>query len=230
MIGFALIVAFLLTIFPVGIWARQHMENRFAVKPDLPEKIDGIIVLGGAVNPRLSEEYGLLNVVGNIERLIEFVNLLEAYPEAKGVFSGGSASLVHQHYKEGDWAEVYFEMRGVDPARLVLERESRNTYENAVNSKSLVMPKEGESWVLVTSASHMPRAVGVFRKQGWDIIPYPVDHSFGKAIGIYFEVNFAKSANYLYSSLYEMIGLVAYYFTGKTSELYPAPKTGVASE
>ena len=56
-----------------------------------------------------------------------------------------------------------------------MERRSRNTQENAEFSKALVAPKEGERWLLVTSAFHMPRSVGLFRKAGFAVEPYPVD-------------------------------------------------------
>jgi DUF218 domain len=60
--------------------------------------------------------------------------------------------------------------------RIIVERKSRNTTENAAFTKQLVMPKPGERWLLVTSAMHMPRAVGVFRKAGFAVDAYPVGY------------------------------------------------------
>ena len=68
---------------------------------------------------------------------------------------------------------------GLDARRILVETRSRNTYENAVYSKELAQPQPGQIWLLVTSANHMPRAVGCFRAVGFDVIPYPVDYDTG---------------------------------------------------
>ena len=65
---------------------------------------------------------------------------------------------------------------GVPEAGIIYETTSRNTYENAVNSLDVAVPQPGSRWVLVTSAAHMPRAMGAFEAAGWkNITPYPVD-------------------------------------------------------
>ena len=63
---------------------------------------------------------------------------------------------------------------GVPPERMLFETAARNTHENAVLAHALAKPRPGETWLLVTSASHMPRSVGVFRRAGWDVVPWPV--------------------------------------------------------
>ena len=105
--------------------------------------------------------------------------LARRFPNARVVFSGGSANLISNDAREADFAGAIFESLGVDKSRLIMERESRNTQENAEFSKALVKPKEGERWVLVTSAFHMPRSVGLFRKAGFAVEPYPVDWRVG---------------------------------------------------
>src|SRR5207248_10072596 len=64
---------------------------------------------------------------------------------------------------------------GVAENRIVLEERSRSTHENAVFAKELIRPSTAETWILVTSAFHMPRAVASFRAVDWPVIPYPVD-------------------------------------------------------
>ena len=76
---------------------------------------------------------------------------------------------------EAKFALPLLESLGVARDRITLEDHSRNTVENAVYSKAIVQPKPGERWLLVTSAYHMPRAIGVFRKAGFPVEPYPVD-------------------------------------------------------
>jgi len=72
-----------------------------------------------------------------------------------------------------------FESFGIAKDRLMMERRSLNTRENAEFTKAMVSPKSGERWLLVTSAHHMPRSVGIFRRVGFEVEPYPVDWRTG---------------------------------------------------
>ena len=113
---------------------------------------------------------------------------------------------------------------GLDQGDVVYEDRSRNTFENALFTRDLVKPKEGERWLLVTSAMHMPRAVGVFRKVGFPVIAYPVDFrtngEFWRA-GVPGDTGSAVSM--VENAMHEWLGLIAYRLTGKTDALFPAP-------
>lgn len=103
-----------------------------------------------------------------------------------------------------------------------MERRSRNTYENAVFTKALVAPKPGERWLLVTSAYHMPRSVGLFRRAGFLVEPYPVDWRIGERVFAFENV----SADGLFRTdiaVREWLGLLAYRLSGRTGELLPGP-------
>ena len=117
-------------------------------------------------------------------RLIEAAVLAHRYPNARIIFSGGSANLISADAREADYAAAMFESLGVSRERLTMERRSRNTQENAEFSKVIAAPKSGERWLLVTSAYHMPRSVGLFRKAGFAVEPYPVDWRTGKPADI----------------------------------------------
>ena len=95
-----------------------------------------------------------------------FVILAKRYPGAKLVFTGGSGAIEQGVSNEAEYARILLEQLGLPPDRVVFETTSRTTWENAVNTYALVKPQPSESWILLTSASHMPRAVGVFRKLG----------------------------------------------------------------
>ena len=69
-----------------------------------------------------------------------------------------------------------FHKLGIAVDRIHYEDQSRNTAENAVLTKRVVKPSDGGQWIVITSAFHMPRAIGTFRKAGWQAIPYPVDY------------------------------------------------------
>jgi uncharacterized SAM-binding protein YcdF (DUF218 family) len=132
--------------------------------------------------------------------------------------------LISNEAREADFAGAIFEGLGIDKSRLIMERDSRNTLENAVFSKALVVPKEGERWLLVTSASHMPRSVGLFRKAGFAVEPYPVDWRVGGRSDIFNFTNIAiDGLGRTDMAVREWMGLIAYRVTGKIDDLLPGP-------
>jgi uncharacterized SAM-binding protein YcdF (DUF218 family) len=185
---------------------------------------DGIIVLGGSIQADLSVAHGTPVVIGAPDRLIAAAGLAHRYPNARILFTGGSAKLISNGAREADFASAIFESLGIDKSRLIMERDSRNTLENAVFSKALVVPKEGERWLLVTSASHMPRSVGLFRKAGFAVEPYPVDWRVGGRGDIFNFTNIAiDGLGRTDVAVREWMGLIAYRATGKIDELLPGP-------
>ncbi|MDH5749991.1 MAG: YdcF family protein [Rhodospirillales bacterium] len=223
LIGLSTLFALIIAIVPVGTWLSGVLEDRFPAIKALPDKVDGIIVLGGVINPRLTQARGQPAVGGAVERLLAFAQLAKRYPEANLVFTAGSGSLLHQNLKEAHLVGPVFEQLGVNPARIIYEDQSRNTFENATYSRRLVNPGAKENWILVTSAFHMPRAVGCFRKIGWNVIPYPVDYSTLGNNDLQLRFNFTYGAGRLGGALHEWLGLFVYWITGKTDAFIPAP-------
>jgi uncharacterized SAM-binding protein YcdF (DUF218 family) len=123
---------------------------------------------------------------------------------------------------EAQVAEPYFLKSGISPQRLVLENKSRNTAENASYTKQLIDPLPNENWLLITSAYHMPRAMGVFCQQNWQVIPYPVDHQTTEVKYSPSRYSLINHADQLVMASHEWLGLLAYYLTGKTQQLLPA--------
>ena len=78
---------------------------------------------------------------------------------------------------------------GLDTNRLIFENSSRNTYENILFSKKIIIPKKNEKWLLITSASHMKRAQLVAEKNNWNFIPYAVDFKNLKNFKFIFNLN-----------------------------------------
>ena len=215
------ILLIVITFFPVGEWLLYPLESRFQTNPVLPEKIDGIIVLSGAEDTLLSHRWDQVELNAAADRNFAFLALARQYPSAKLIFSGGTGSLTHQQYKAADVAKILFAQQGIDATRVIYERESRNTYENAIYSQQMMKPGTNENWVLITTAWHMPRSVGIFCKIKWPVIPYPVDHQTRK--GDLFRINFSLLNNMyaLKTSIKEWIGLIAYSLTGKTTSVLP---------
>jgi uncharacterized SAM-binding protein YcdF (DUF218 family) len=206
---------------PVGEWLIAPLENRFMVKAAPPVDADGVIVLGGAISPLLSHLWNQVELVSGAERVTDFIYLARLYPEAQLVFTGGSGELMQQEHREAEYARDLFNRFGVTDRPILFESDSRNTFENARNSKQLVSPDSGENWILVTSAFHMPRAVGVFCGQGWPVTPWPVDHKSRKGDLLRFDFNFSRNVSTLRTAVREWVGLLAYRFTGRSSHFLP---------
>jgi uncharacterized SAM-binding protein YcdF (DUF218 family) len=218
-----------ITVLPIGTWLLMPIENRFA-PPTLPEDVDGIVMLGGPVEEQISTLRGQIALNDNAERLTALVELARRYPDARLVVAGGIGSLVGGG--PGHPArvlEAFFRRMGLDVARITFEERSRNTHENAVFAKGLVRPGPDERWLLVTSAHHMPRSVGIFREAGWPVIAYPVDYrtaggvDLRLALGRLAEPDVAARLLEIDLAVKSWVGLVAYWLMGRTSALFPAP-------
>ncbi len=206
----------LIGFFPVGEWLIAPLENRFISNAALPSEIEGIVVLGGAISPRLSNIWQQPEVGAGADRLTNFLYLARLFPNAQLVFTGGSGSVSEQEFKEAEMARILFGQLGLAERAIIYESESRNTAENARYSKQLVTPEKGENWLLITSAFHMPRSIGVFCQEGWLVQPYPVDHYAHKGSLARLDFSFAENLSVLKIAVREWVGLVAYRFSGRT--------------
>lgn len=200
----------------------RPLEDRFPQQAVNSGKVDGIIVLGGAIG--VAREDIVLNNAA--ARMTKAVELARAHPDAKLVFTGGGANLLSPLVRtEADGARLLFLGLGLPENRLVLEDKSRNTVENAVFTRRLVDPKPGERWLLVTSAWHMPRAMGVFRKAGFQVEAFPVDFLSAGAPADYLRPyrKAARGLDIADDAFKEWAGLLAYYLAGYTDALFPGP-------
>ncbi|MBT3514607.1 MAG: YdcF family protein [Nitrospina sp.] len=220
LIGATVFIITLVSILPFSSWILRPLEDRFPIPKELPSVVDGIIVLAGAENVSVTAARGQPSVYDGGERLTTFAWLAHTYPDAVLLFSGGSGSLTEQKYKPADTARKIFNQIGLDSGRVTFESDSKNTEENALNSYALIKPIPGQRWILVTSAFHMPRAVGLFRKAGWNIIPYPVDFQTTKHFSLKFDF---REIGRLSLGIREWLGLFVYRAIGATLTLLPGP-------
>ena len=217
---------FVFATLPLGGMLAAPLENRFRRPPDTAPAPDGIIVLGGAMADAMIEDRGALVLGPSGSRMTEAIALALRYPQAKLVFSGGSAKLTGQsEISEAEAARLFFEAMGLPEGRVLLEDRSRNTWENAVFTRDLVQPKPGERWLLVTGATHIPRSMGIFRKVGFEVVAWPA-HYFTSSRWTQV-LSFNRQASdglfLLDIAVREWIGLAVYRITGKTDDLFPAP-------
>lgn len=228
-------LAFLLCagLLPLGQLLILPLEERFAhaVQPAVGRIVAGIIILGGGEDGRVSAGRGGLALTKAGERITEGLRLALRFPQAKLVFTGGVGSLwPGQQDATGPVADFLSEA-GVARSRILLEGRSRNTYENAAFTRELVTPKPGEHWLLVTSAYHMPRAMGAFRKAGFLVIPVPVDFRTRDGTDAIrpFE-SIPDGLERVDTAAKEWIGLAAYWLTGRSDAVFPGPRGISASE
>jgi uncharacterized SAM-binding protein YcdF (DUF218 family) len=208
---------------PIGNALTHVLEARFPPWHEARGAPDGIIVLGGAISPRLSRAHGEPIVDGDAGRITALVKLARAYPKARIVYSGGDPSLLSSEVPEADFIYPLLDAFGISHDRVLLETRSRNTAENAMFTKQLVTPKPTERWLVVTSAQHMPRAMGCFRTAGFQVEAYPVGWRTTQLLDSLGERTLSAGLKRLDSAAYEWIGLLAYRVTGKTTALFPAP-------
>lgn len=224
--GFVVFGAALLALLATGIPGSlliRELENRFP-RPGHVGEVTGVIVLGGAVDEFLTASRGTVALSEAGERMVEGVALARLHPHARIVFTGGTASLFGSDLTEAGAARMLWSRIGLEGERVLYEDRSRNTVENARFVRDLVQPKPGEKWLLVTSAYHMPRSVGLFRAAGFDVVAWPVDYrSHGGPRDF---LVFREASLGLFradTAVREWIGLAAYRLTGRIAELFPAP-------
>lgn len=211
------------TVIPIGEMLVRDLEERFPQQTTVPENIGGIIVLGGSIDPLMSRARGQIAVDSSVERLLFLAILADTRPGVPLIFTGGSGHLFDQDAREGHYFEGLAKMLRLDMSRVIVESESRNTMENAVFSKKLVTIDPAKPWVLITSARHMPRAVGLFRKQGWPVFPYPVDFLTLPTRGWTLRLENLGGQSMLDAAMHEYVGMGVAYLLGRSDTLYPGP-------
>jgi uncharacterized SAM-binding protein YcdF (DUF218 family) len=224
LIVFAILLLAVCGLTPLCNFLIYPLEARFPQWDASRGAPDGIIVLGGPIDTDVSAGRQTPVVRNAADRMFAAAELARRFPNARIVFTGGSPNLLSADAKEADYAAEILEGLGIARDRLIMERLSRNTYENAEFTKAMVNPKPGERWLLVTSAYHMPRSVGLFRRAGFVVEPYPVDWRTGGAAQL-MSANSLASENLKQTDIAvrEWLGLVAYRLTGRIDELLPGP-------
>ncbi|MGH6734758.1 MAG: YdcF family protein [Methyloceanibacter sp.] len=217
---------------PLGNALILPLEDRFPrAGIAAPPPPTGIIILGGAEDRLVgsARQAPTLNEAG--ERLLEGAILAHKFPEAKIAFSGGDAGVLYKSDSEAEGAAALLTQLGIDRDRLILEADARDTYENAVYLKKELTAR-GEldltkRWLLITSAYHMPRAIGAFRQAGFWVEPWPVDYRTRGSADLTRPFDkVSEGLRRVDVASREWVGLFAYWMTGRTDALFPGPDEG----
>lgn len=212
-------------LFPTSHTLARVLEERFP-RPELPADVAGIVLLGGAERVPASDAHGEPLLNASATRYVAALRLAERYPQARLVHTGGARLRDggRGFGSESAVAAAVLTGAGVDSRRIVYESVARDSCEHPSRVRDLVRPAPGETWVVVTSAMHMPRVVGCFRAAGWpEIVPYPTDYRVvagGWGRGTF---RIADNLVLLDAALHEWLGLAYYRLSGRIAEIFPAP-------
>ena len=225
----ATLILLAITTLPLAGALLAPLENRFPQpSADLPPP-NGIVVLGGAISDPLSAARGQAIFGEGGERITEAVILAKRFPQARIIYTSGTNSVVGGTSGEAARARDLMVAMGVARDRVTIEDKARNTEENATFSAAIVHPDASQRWLVVTSAFHMPRAMGVFEKAGFHPIAYPVSFY---TTGLGFE-DFRPTLNPLGNlktfslAAHEWIGLAAYWASGRIDRFFPGPNDAI---
>ena len=214
---------FFFTLFTsTGAVMLQELENRIPRPASLPADLSCIIILGGAFENEVIAQRGGIEFNQAADRFIEGLKLAQAHPAARILISGGDGSFSGQYDGDAKTSATFFSTFGIAPERLIREDQSRTTFENAANTKELLEANGLADCALVTSAFHMPRSVGLFRKLGIPVIPWPVDYRTSGQLTM--APDFSQpslNAQLTTTAAREWTGLLAYYISGRTHALFP---------
>lgn len=211
---------------PAGSVALLPLEQRFPAPegkiPDGP--LAGIILLGGYEDGRITAARRTLTLNEAGDRLTEAAVLAHRLPALPIVISGGARVIVREEREATTEIAAFLVAMGIARERIVLENRSATTHENALFTRDMLKPEPGQRWLIVTSAAHMPRAIGCFRRQGFDVVAWPADFrtkSAGDALRLFSSI--PAGLRRLDDAAQEWIGLVAYRVLGRTDALFPRP-------
>jgi uncharacterized SAM-binding protein YcdF (DUF218 family) len=136
------------------------------------EQFDAIVVLGGGLlQPGTLRPKAELSSFSK-DRTTCGVDLYQQGYAKKLVFTGGTGHAFQEGPKAAPEMTRWAERLGIPAEAIITEDRSRTTYENATETRQLLGPA---SILLVTSASHLPRATALFTKQGFMVTPVPCD-------------------------------------------------------
>lgn len=169
---------------------------------------------------------GIIVLSGGIERVIGAAVLARRYPNARVIYSGGPNDPDTNENLDAEQAFDLMTKLGIPASRITIDVRARSTYENAIFTRDIVKPMPQEHWILVTSAIHVPRAVGVFRRQGFTVVAYPIAYKTSGHVSDFWQFRSDAGGGLALgdAALHEWAGLIVYRMLGETDELFPAPK------
>ena len=219
-------VAFVVCGFlPVGQALLRPLENRFPYEGYVIAPPEGIIMLGGVLAPTATIDRHMAVLTDAADRVVVVAELARRFPDSRIVVTDGPLDPPIGAVSGARVIASLFREFGIEDERIILEPQARNTWQNATFTKAVIDPKPDARWVIVTSAWHMPRAIGAFRAAGWTgLVPWPVDYRTDRSSLLEAVTPSAAHGLYLTNlAVREYLALAYYRLTGRSSALLPAP-------
>lgn len=223
LIAFAAVGFVVLAILPMARLLAYPLETRFPPS-QLPDRVDGIILLSGAERPKISGAYGEPQVGVEGGRYLAALRLAASHPEARFVFTGGPRTGGLGNSQTAV-AEAILGSIGLDRSRVLVDDQSLDTCDHPRNVRALVRPRPGEAWVVVTTAMHVPRVMACFRAAGWpSVLVHPTSYRTVPGAAELLSVTWIANLAIVDLAAHEWLGLLFYRLSGRTEEFFPAPQ------
>jgi uncharacterized SAM-binding protein YcdF (DUF218 family) len=176
-LGRALVIAgiallYLLSLPPVGDRLIRPLEAAYRPFSGTAAQVGAVVVLSGGANDLSWVPAETAPSDTSLERLAAGIHIART-GRLHLVISGGSGLVTRGGPKEADAMADAAVRLGFPRRDLVIENQSRNTWESAQQVRTLL---PGQTIILVTSAFHMKRSAGMFRKQGFTVVPAPTGY------------------------------------------------------
>lgn len=218
------LVLFVTLFTTAGAVALQRLENVFPKPGSDPDEVDCMIVLGGAVEAEVTTGRGGVELTQAADRFVEMIRLARLFPTARILVSGGDGSLSGNYEGDAEVSARFLASMGADTSRLIREASSRTTQENVANTQALAQALGASPCLLITSAFHMPRSIGLFRAAGVDVIPWPADYRTSGTATLSLDFTQPTANSQLTATaIREWLGLVSYYALGRIDRVVPQP-------
>jgi uncharacterized SAM-binding protein YcdF (DUF218 family) len=218
----ALAAVVMATLSPLGNALLTPLEQRFPELSYPDQGIDGIIVLGGSYDTVSYAYASMIVLEEDTEPMAVMVDLARRYPHARIIFSGGTSPSWGPGPSEAAIVKQYFVSFGIAADRILIEERSQTTEENARFTADLIRPTPRSRWLLVTSAYHMPRAMGTFRRAGFNVIAFPAGARTHGWREMWWPATTATdNLRRLDVAVHEWLGLFVYRLRGYSSEWFP---------
>lgn len=214
-ITFSCLGFLLFAIIPIGLWTFENLENRFPKMTSIPPTAKGMILLGGSFDQMTTIARGETAYNLAAGNFIRFIEIAKENPHLQLVYTGNAF--------ETETAKKEFKALGIGPSTVQFAEKAKDTKENAMRTKELLNPSPQDQWILVASAYHIPRAIGLFRKAGFNVIPYPVDYHTPGKYEMWFFMGLKLNLDAWQVSSREWLGMLINYLMGRSDKIYAEP-------
>ena len=202
---------------PIPEFLVKNLEDKFSYREETFLESKGLIVLGGSIDSgKIAKERNDISLGPSAERVIKGLQFLQQHPQGTVIFTGFSGKLFHEGLSEAEITEKLIKALKIDSKKILFEKRSRNTFENALYTGEIIDELKIKRWGIVTSANHMKRAIATFEKQHPKIVFEAIPVDFQTANSVYWGPgSLQDSINLWRIYIHETVGYWVYKLTRK---------------